>query len=71
VVGFLEVVPAPRGLEPVRAPLTAPSPPASEPEATDASGATVEIGLGARTLRVPAALPSAELRRLIRAVEGA
>ena len=41
---------------------------------TDAFAAvsTIEIGLpGGRCLKVPASLPSAELRRLIRTVEGA
>ncbi len=39
---------------------------------TAALGATVEIVLvGGRVLRTPAALPTAELRRLIGAVEGA
>jgi transposase len=37
-----------------------------------ATGSTIEIGLtGGRCLKVPASLPSVELRRLIRAVEGA
>ena len=37
-----------------------------------AAVSTIEIGLaGGRCLKVPASLPSAELRRLIRAVEGA
>jgi len=36
------------------------------------TGATIEIGLaGGRCLKVPPSLPTAELRRLIRAVEGA
>ena len=37
-----------------------------------AAVSTIEIGLaGGRCLKVPASLPSPELRRLIRAVEGA
>jgi transposase len=65
VVGFLEVVAGP-----------ATSDPAVESEAapiarTPAS-ATVEIGLaGGRLLRVPVGLPTAELQRLIGAVEEA
>ena len=39
---------------------------------TFAAVSTIEIGLaGGRCLKVPPSLPSAELRRLIRAVEGA
>ena len=48
--------------------------PAAEPPATDAvsAGQPVEIGLrGGRSLRVASSLPTAALRRLIRAVEGA
>jgi len=37
-----------------------------------AGGSTIEIGLaGGRSLKVPASLPTTELRRLIRTVEGA
>jgi transposase len=76
VVGFVEVVPgstpegpaiedaAPLGVAPESAPVAAE--PASAPDMT------VEIVLvGGRVLRAPAALPTAELRRLIGAVEGA
>lgn len=45
-----------------------------EPPATDAltAGQPVEIGLrGGRSLRIASSLPTAALRRLIRAVEGA
>ena len=65
VVGFLEVVAGP-----------AMSDPAVEAEAAPVArtpaSATVEIGLaGGRLLRVPVGLPTAELQRLIGAVEGA
>lgn len=59
-------------------PLAMPTEPGAAPidglPGTDSvgTGATIEIGLaGGRCLKVPASLPSAELRRLIRAVEGA
>jgi transposase len=64
LVGFVPVevaVPAP----PERRAIAAPDP-------DHAPAAVVEIGLaGGRSLKVPSSLPAAELRRLIRAVEGA
>jgi transposase-like protein len=77
VVGFVEIVPEPTleapgaadapepiGVAPESAPMAA--------EATSAPAMSVEIVLvGGRVLRAPAALPTAELRRLIGAVEGA
>ena len=77
VVGFVEVVPAPAlevpSVEDARerigvAPESAP--PAAE--AMTPPDMMVEIVLaGGRVLRTPASLPTAELRRLIGAVEGA
>ena len=77
VVGFVEVVAGP----PTDAPLAdaETSPAVAVPESAATTGeiaaglaATVEIVLiGGRVLRVPAALPTAALRRLIGAVEGA
>ena len=56
------------GFVPVEVATTA-APPASDPLT---AGQPVEIGLrGGRSLRVAASLPTAALRRLIRAVEGA
>ena len=77
VVGFVEVVPGPAvdapsvegapeliGVAPDGAPAAA--------EPASAPAMMVEIVLlGGRVLRAPAALPTAELRRLIGAVEGA
>ncbi len=77
VVGFVEVVPGPAldtpsvegapepiGVAPDSAPVAA--------EEKWAPDMTVEIVLvGGRVLRAPASLPTAELRRLIGAVEGA
>ena len=58
------------GFVPVEMPLAPNAPlPAMD---SFAGGSTIEIGLaGGRCLKVPASLPTAELRRLIRAVEGA
>ena len=77
VVGFLEVV---AGL-PTNAPASATEAvpiteaadsAASAADATVTRAVMVEIGLaGGRLLRVPAGLPTGELRRLIGAVEGA
>jgi transposase len=75
VVGFLEVVSGPATIDSE----AEPAPIAGAPDrATIAGGttsqacATVEIGLaGGRLLRVPVGLPTAELQRLIGAVEGA
>ena len=51
---------------------TGPDDPRGVGDITAAPGATVEIVLvGGRVLRTPADLPTAELRRLIGAVEGA
>jgi transposase len=77
VVGFVEVVPGPGFEEP--AVEDAPAPLGVAPESapiadapTSAPDMTVEIVLvGGRVLRAPAVLPTAELRRLIGAVEGA
>ena len=77
VVGFVEVFPGPTLEEP--AVDGAPAPIGVAPESAPVAGAptsapdmTVEIVLvGGRVLRAPAALPTAELRRLIGAVEGA
>ena len=58
------------GFEPVEMPLA----PSGRLPAMDnfAAVSTIEINLpGGRSLKVPASLPTAELRRLIRAVEGA
>jgi len=77
VVGFVEVVSGPPPHRPVieagTAPLaTGPDDPRGAGDITAAPGATVEIVLvGGRVLRMPAGLPTAELRRLIGAVEGA
>jgi transposase len=78
VVGFVEVVADP----PIGRPLgrgadtspaeTAPESAATVAETVAAPAATVEIVLiGGRVLRAPATLPTAALRRLIGAVEGA
>ena len=74
VLGFLEVVagsPSATGSEAV--PITeAADRAASAVNATVTQAVMVEIGLaGGRLLRVPAGLPTGELRRLIGAVEGA
>jgi hypothetical protein len=63
IVGFVPVeVAAPHA--PERRAMAAPGP--------DRAREVVEVGLaGGRSLRVPSSLPTAELRRLIRAVEGA
>ncbi len=75
VVGFLEVIVGPATSDPEAEPASAAEAPG---RATTAAGtasplsATVEIGLaGGRLLRVPVGLPTAELQRLIGAVEGA
>ena len=62
IVGFVPVeVAAPHG--PEQHGIAAPGPDRAQ---------VIEIGLaGGRSLRVPSSLPTAELRRLIRAVEGA
>ena len=77
VVGFLEVVAGPATSDPAVDIGAAPTAEAPE-RATTATNttspacATVEIGLaGGRLLRVPVGLPTAELQRLIGAVEGA
>lgn len=77
VVGFLEVVAGLPTNAPASATETVPITEAAD-RATSAASATVtravmvEIGLaGGRLLRVPAGLPTGELRRLIGAVEGA
>ena len=77
VVGFVEVVADP----PTDAPVvdaetssaeTAPGSAATTAETAGAPAVTVEIVLlGGRVLRAPATLPTAALRRLIGAVEGA
>ena len=77
VVGFLEVVVGPSTSDPEAEAETAPivgAPGSGTIAAGTASpaSATVEIGLaGGRLLRVPVGLPTAELQRLIGAVEGA
>ncbi|WP_333835072.1 IS66-like element accessory protein TnpA [Rubrimonas sp.] len=77
VVGFVEVVPEPALMMPSveDAPDAMGVAPDSAPAAAEATAApdmTVEIVLaGGRVLRTPASLPTAELRRLIGAVEGA
>jgi len=77
VVGFLEVVagPAMSGPEAEAEAASIVGAPESATTAANAGSpacATVEIGLaGGRLLRVPVGLPTAELRRLIGAVEGA
>jgi len=62
------------GFVPVAMPLAPSAAPNDDLPGMDsfATVSTIEIGLaGGRCLKVPASLPSAELRRLIRAVEGA
>jgi transposase len=63
------------GFVPVAMPTVPGAAPNDDCPGTDSvgTGATIEIGLvaGRRYLKVPTSLPSAELRRLIRAVEGA
>ena len=62
------------GFVPVEVPLAPGAVPNDDLPGTDkfAAEPLIEIGLaGGRCLKVPASLPSAELRRLIRAVEGA
>ena len=77
VVGFVEVVSGPPPHRPLIEAGTAPlatgsGAPRGAGDITAAPGATVEIVLvGGRVLRIPASLPTAELRRLIGAVEGA
>jgi transposase len=77
VVGFVEVVSGPPPHRPLIEAGTAPlatgsGDPRSAGDITAAPGATVEIVLvGGRVLRIPASLPTADLRRLIGAVEGA
>ena len=77
VAGFLEVLPDAMTSAPAPStggvPLAAPSGvTADAADATVTSGARVEVGLGGgRLLRFPAGLPTDEVRRLIRAVEGA
>ena len=70
VVGFVEVVPGPAFDAP-----SAEGAPDSAPVAAEATSAPAMMGeivlVGGRVLRAPAALPTAELRRLIGAVEGA
>ena len=68
VVGFVPVQMAPTTSG---APSVAPNAPIPAMDSF-AGGSVIEIGLaGGRCLKVPASLPSTELRRLIRAVEGA
>jgi transposase len=77
VVGFVEVVAGPPPpcllMEAKAVPTeTGPDGPRVAGDITAAPGARVEIVLvGGRVLRTPAGLPTAELRRLIGAVEGA
>lgn len=79
VVGFLEVVAGPATSDPEDEAEVEAAPTAEAPEratiatnTTSPACATVEIGLaGGRLLRVPVGLPTAELQRLIGAVEGA
>ena len=79
VVGFVEVVPGPTLDEPAvdddapeRIGVAPESASIAAPAATSAPDMTVEIVLvGGRVLRAPASLATAELRRLIGAVEGA
>lgn len=77
VVGFLEVVAGPEMSDPAAEAEVAPMAEALDRATSGADTkspacATVEIGLaGGRLLRVPVGLPTAELRRLIGAVEGA
>ena len=77
VVSFVEVVAGPPTDAPLAEAQTSPAVAAPESAATTAETATapaaaVEIVLiGGRVLRAPVALPTAALRRLIGAVEGA
>jgi transposase len=76
VLGFLEVVagsPAASGSGTEAVPITeAADSGTSAANATVTRAVMVEIGLaGGRLLRIPAGLPTGELRRLIGAVEGA
>ena len=67
VVGFVPVAMAPTTSG---APSVAPNSPL--PAMDSFAVSTIEIGLpGGRSLKVPASLPSTELRRLIHTVEGA
>ena len=62
------------GFVPVEMPLAPSVAPSMRPLGVDSFAAVsmIEIGLpGGRSLKVPTSLPSPELRRLIRAVEGA
>ncbi len=62
------------GLVPVEVPLAPSAAPNGALPGTDgfAAGSVIEIGLaGGRCLKVSPSLPTAELRRLIRAIEGA
>jgi transposase len=62
------------GFVPVEMPMAPSVAPSLRPPGMDsfAAEAVIEIGVaGGRCLKVPASLPTAELRRLIRAVEGA
>jgi len=62
------------GFVPVEMPMAPSVAPNDDLPGTDnfAAVSTIEIGLpSGRSLKVPASLPTAELRRLIRAVEGA
>ena len=62
------------GFVPVAMPPVPGAAPSDDLPGTDSvgTGTTIEIGLaGGRRLKVPASVPTAELRRLIRAVEGA
>jgi transposase len=76
LMGFVEVVAGPPTddfmTEAEAAPIVAAPDSATPAAAMAVLGVTVEIVLvGGRVLRAPAALPTAELRRLIGAVEGA
>ncbi len=77
VVGFLEVVTGPATSDPAAEAEAAPMAEAPDRATNGAdtkspASPTVEIGLaGGRLLRVPVGLPTAELQRLIGAVEGA
>ena len=79
VVGFLEVIAGPATSDPAveaeadAAPIAvAPESATTTADTRSPASATVEIGLaGGRLLRVPVGLPTAELQRLIGAVEGA
>jgi transposase len=62
------------GFVPVEMPMASSVAPSLRPPGVDSFAAvsTIEISLpGGRSLKVPTSLPSPELRRLIRAVEGA